>query len=185
MTKLMMIATLVALVATTMTKTDAKERQPLRVVPAVDLSRYAGRWYEIARLPNRFQKDCDGDVTADYTVIDNGQINVVNQCRKQNGEMKQAEGKARLADKKGPNTKLEVRFAPSFLSFLPFVWGDYWIIDLAPDYSYAVVGEPGRKYLWILSRTPQMAESNYQDAIKRAAEQGYDVSRVVKTKQSS
>lgn len=185
MNKLMMFAALMALVAATLVKADAKEQQPLRVVPSVDLKRYAGRWYEIARLPNRFQKDCDGDVIAEYTVIDDGQIKVINQCRKQNGETKKAEGKARLASKKGPNTKLEVRFAPSFLSFLPFVWGDYWIIDLATDYSYAVVGEPGRKYMWVLSRTPQMAESSYQEALKRAAEQGYDVSRVVKTKQSS
>lgn len=180
-----MFATLMALVAAMLAKADAKEQQPLRVVPSVDLTRYAGRWYEIARLPNRFQKDCDGDVIADYTVIDDGQLKVINQCRKQSGETKKAEGKARLASKKGPNTKLEVRFAPSFLSFLPFVWGDYWIIDLATDYSYAVVGEPGRKYMWVLSRTPQMAETTYQEVLKRAAEQGYDVSGVVKTKQSS
>lgn len=104
---------------------DETEHNPLSVVPAVDFSRYAGEWFEIARLPNRFQKDCAGEATATYTVLDETQLNVVNECRKSTGQIEQAEGKARIADKSGPNSKLKVRFAPAWLSWLPSVWGDY------------------------------------------------------------
>jgi apolipoprotein D and lipocalin family protein len=144
-----------------------------------------GSWYEIARLPNRFQKKCAGEVLATYTLRDDGRIGVLNQCQKDDGEVQQAEGIARLADKNGPKTKLEVRFAPSFLSFVPFVWGKYWIIDLAPDYSYAVVGEPGRKYLWVLSRTPQMDNATYQQILAGLENQGYDTERLAKTRQQA
>ena len=97
----------------------------LEVVPTVDLSRYVGTWYEIARLPNRFQNKCAGDVTATYALLDNGEISVINRCRTFDGETTQAEGRARRAGEDQPNTKLKVRFAPAFLSFLPFVWWIY------------------------------------------------------------
>lgn len=158
--------------------------RPLGVVPAVNLVRYSGTWYEIARLPNRFQEQCAGDVTATYTLLDNGEIKVVNRCRKESGEIEEAEGRARLASADEPNTKLKVRFAPAFLSFLPFVWGDYWIIELAPDYSYAVIGEPARKYLWILSRTPSIEESTLQDILTRVKQKGYVLDGLVRTKQA-
>lgn len=164
-------------------RAEKKDEAPLRVEPTVDLSRYAGQWYEIARLPNSFQEKCAGDVTAQYALLDAGRLKVVNRCRKPSGGMTEAEGVARLADKKGANSRLKVRFAPAFLSFLPFVWGDYQIMELAPDYSYALVGEPGRKYLWILSRTPQMDEGAYRKLTETAASQGFDVSRLVRTKQ--
>jgi len=150
----------------------------------VDLSQYAGKWYEIARLPNRFQKKCASEVTAVYSLVSN-QLSVVNQCRLNNGQTDRAEGRARLADKSGANSKLEVRFAPAWLSWLPAVWGDYWIIGLAPDYSYSVVGTPDRKYLWVLSRTPKMSEGLYQRIIKQAADKGFNVSRLIRTRQSS
>lgn len=159
------------------------EQKPA-VVPSVDLSRYQGKWYEIARFPNRFEKSCASDVSATYTLNADNTIRVVNECRKANGEMKRAEGKARRADKDGPTSKLEVRFAPAFLSFLPVVWGDYWVIDLAPDYSYSVVGDAKRDYLWILSRTPLMDDVKYQQAVNAASAQGFEVSRLVKTKQN-
>jgi apolipoprotein D and lipocalin family protein len=156
----------------------------LDVVPNVDLHRYMGTWYEIARLPNRFQKQCAGDVTATYTLLENGDIKVVNRCRKADGEIAEAEGRAKLADKKGPNTKLKVRFAPAFLGFLPFVWGDYWIIELAPDYSYAVIGEPSRKYLWILSHTLEMDKETFDQVLEDVKNKGYDLTDLIKTKQS-
>ncbi len=121
------------------------------VVPSVDLSRYAGRWYEIARYPNRFQKQCVSDVTAEYVPQPDGRITVINRCRRADGTWDEAKGVARRAGADTSNAKLEVRFAPAFLSFLP-VWGDYWVMDLAPDYSHAVVGSPDRKYLWVLAR---------------------------------
>ena len=161
-----------------------QSKQPLEAVPTVDLHRYAGLWYEIARLPNGFQKQCAGDVTATYTLLDNGRIKVVNRCRKENGEIDEAEGEAKLSGNDAPNTKLKVRFAPSILSFLPFVWGDYWIIALAPDYSYAVIGEPARKYLWVLSRTSVMNESTFNILLDQIKEKGYDLTSLAKTNQS-
>jgi len=158
---------------------------PLDVVPWVDLGRYAGSWYEIARLPNWFQKQCAGDVTATYTLLNDGAIQVVNSCRKKNGQIAQAEGRAKLADTDGPNTKLKVRFAPKLLSFLPFVWGNYWIIDLAPDYSYAVIGEPTRKYLWVLSRTPTMDDTILQSVLDQVEQKGYDLSSLIRTQQTA
>lgn len=161
-----------------------KSTQPLEVVPSIDLNRYVGTWYEIARLPFRYQSQCIGDVTATYTLLEDGTIKVVNRCRKQNGEIDEAEGRAKRASDDGPNTKLKVRFAPAFLSFLPFVWGDYWIIDLAPDYSYAVVGEPDRKYMWVLSRTPAMEETTIQGILDRVKQKAYDLTALVRTKQT-
>ncbi len=158
--------------------------EELRVVPSVDLSRYAGTWYEIARLPNSFQDQCAGEVTATYTLLDDGEIRVVNRCRKASGEMAVAEGRARLASDEGPNSRLKVRFAPDFLSFLPFVWGDYWIIDLAPDYGYAVIGEPDRKYFWVLARNPRLEETTLNEILGRARSQGYQLDSLIRTRQT-
>ncbi len=154
----------------------ASQQKPLEVVPRVDLNRYLGTWYEIATIPQRFQKDCVG-VTADYTLRDDGKIDVLNTCRKKalDGELKTAKGKAWVVDKE-TNAKLKVQF------FWPFR-GDYWIIELDPDYQYAVVGHPNRKYLWILCRTPQMDERLYQDLIQRIANKGYDPSLIKRTLQ--
>jgi apolipoprotein D and lipocalin family protein len=118
----------------------------------VDLNRYAGRWFEIARYPNRFQKQCASDVTAEYVLKPDGRITVVNRCKRADGTWDEAQGVARRAGSDSSNAKLEVRFAPAFLSFLP-VWGDYWVMDLAPDYSHALVGSPDRKYIWVLARS--------------------------------
>ena len=151
--------------------------EPLATVPSVDLKRYVGTWYEIARYPNRFQKDCAGDTTADYTLLANGNIQVVNSCREANGKMNTARGKAKIIDRTS-NARLKVTF------FWPF-YGNYWIIGLAPDYSYAIVGEPDRKYLWILSRTPRMSAEKYADALKIIRDAGYDPTRLMQTPQSA
>ena len=176
----------IAILALPIAVSNAQEQsaQPLEVVPTVDLNKYAGVWYKIARLPNWFQKQCVGDVTATYTLLDNGRIKVVNRCRKESGEIDEAEGEAKLSGNDAPNTKLKVRFAPSILSFLPFVWGDYWIIALAPDYSYAVIGEPARKYLWVLSRTPVMNELTFNTILDQLKAKGYDLTSLVRTSQS-
>ena len=158
---------------------DAGGQAPVRAVPAVDLTRYAGRWYEIVRLPNSFQAKCTGETTADYEPLPNGQLRVVNQCRQADGTLKRAEGRARLADRKGPSSKLKVRFAPAFLSFLSAVWGDYWVLDLTDDYSAALVGEPERRYLWVLSRTPVLADTTCRRMLDTARRQGFDVSRLI------
>jgi apolipoprotein D and lipocalin family protein len=163
---------------------DGSGMAPLEVVPALDVARYCGTWYEIARLPNRFQKECAGDVTATYTLLEDGTLRVVNRCRKEEGGVTEAEGIARRRSDIDPPSKLEVRFAPAFLSIFPFVWGNYWIIDLAPDYSYAVIGEPSREYLWILSRTRSLHPDVFAGIIARIRSQGYDPSALVMTKQS-
>jgi apolipoprotein D and lipocalin family protein len=161
---------------------EGPEGAPLTPVPDLDLRRYAGVWYEIARLPFPYQEKCARSVVVRYAVRDDGRLGVVNECVQKNGRVSRASGVARLADPKGPSSKLKVRFAPAFLSFLSAVWGDYWVIDLAPDYSYAVVGEPKRRYLWILSRTPRMPEPLYTEILERAA-RFYDVSRIRRTEQ--
>jgi apolipoprotein D and lipocalin family protein len=175
-----------ALFALPASVSNAQEQSvaPLDVVSAVDLNKYAGVWYEIARLPNGFQKQCAGDVTATYTLLDDGRIKVVNRCRNEKGEIEEAEGEAKRSGDDAPTAKLKVRFAPAILSFLPFVWGDYWIIVLAPDYSYAVVGDPARKYLWILSRTPVLGESIFKIILDQVKAKGYDLTSLVRTNQS-
>ena len=154
----------------------AAAEKPLQTVASVDLQRYLGTWYEIATIPSRFQKDCVG-VTATYTARPDDRIGVLNRCRKHtlDGEEKSISGKAWVADPR-TNAKLKVQF------FWPFS-GSYWIIELDPDYQYAVVGHPGRNYLWILSRRPQMDEALYAALLEKIAAHGYDVSRIVRTLQ--
>jgi apolipoprotein D and lipocalin family protein len=174
MTTLMQVLVLAPIVPLALLASQGKQMPPLEVVPSVDLARYAGKWYEIARLPNRFQRDCAGDTTATYSLRPDGKITVLNQCRTAKGRTKTAEGTANVSSKEGPNTKLRVTF------FWPF-YGNYWIIGLDPDYRWAVVGEPDRKYLWILSREPRMDESLYQQILHRIAGQGYALDRLMKT----
>jgi apolipoprotein D and lipocalin family protein len=158
---------------------------PLPTQDWVDLARYAGRWYEIARLPNRFQDQCEGDVAATYTLRPGGRVSVVNECRKRDGQTTRAEGVARRADQQGLASRLKVRFAPAALSFLPFVWGDYWILELDREYRYAVVGDPARKYLWILGRSPEMDAATYESLVAAARRMGFDTPRLVRTPQST
>ena len=152
------------------------EVKPLEVVPFVDVNRYLGTWYEIATIPARFQKNCVA-VTATYSLRKDGNISVLNQCRKDSltGKEKSVKGKAWVVDKK-TNAKLKVQF------FWPFR-GDYWIIELDSNYQYAVVGHPSRKYLWILSRTPKMDDALYQELIQKISQKGYDIGRIKKTLQ--
>jgi len=149
---------------------------PLETVPKVDLSRYTGRWYEIARYPNRFERKCDRNVTATYTLRADGKISVVNTCTTREGKLTEARGWARVVDPK-TGTKLKVTF------FWPF-FGDYWIIDLGPNYEYAVVGEPSRKYLWILSRTAKLDEKLYAEITSRLAAKGYDAAKLQRGRQA-
>ena len=146
---------------------------PLGVVPYVDLQRYTGTWYEIASYPVSFQKGCTG-TKATYTLRGDGDMDVLNQCYKQgfHGELTSAKGRAWVVDRT-TNAKLKVRF------FWPF-WGSYWITDLDKEYDYVVVGHPSRKYLWVLSRSPQMDDILYDEILGRISRQGYDTSKLVK-----
>lgn len=156
--------------------------EEVTVVTGLDLNRYTGKWFEIARFPNKFQKMCVSDVDATYVKRTNGDIDVINRCKNASGSIEEAIGRARVPN---PETmaKLQVRFAPQWMTWLPMVWADYWVINLAPDYSVSVVGDPTRKYLWVLSRTPVMAEPVYDALLKKLVTQGYDTSRLVLTRQ--
>ncbi|GHC10614.1 lipocalin family protein [Thermomonas carbonis] len=146
-------------------------------VQGLDLQRYAGQWHEIARLPMFFQRNCVANVTATYTPRADGMIGVRNACDDKEGEAMVSEGVARPVS--GQPGQLEVRFAPDWLAWAPMTWADYWVVELDPDYQWAVVGGPSRKYLWLLSRTPSMSPAQF-DAIKaRAARRGYPVDRLV------
>ena len=140
----------------------------------VDLQRYLGRWYEIARYEQSFQKGCEG-VTADYELRPDGSIGVLNRCRKPGGKLSESRGRAKLVDAT-TNAKLKVSF------FGPF-YGDYWVLDHADDYSWSIVGEPSGRYLWILSRQPKPAETAVQQLIERAKSLGYDTSMLLRTAQ--
>ena len=162
----------------------AAEERPLQVVPSVELSRYAGLWYEIARLPNRFQNECVSDVTAQYTLQPDQTLKVLNRCKRADGTWEEANGVAKRASEDQPGSVLKVTFSPSYLTFLPFVWGDYQIIALAPDYAHALVGTADRKGLWVLSRQPKVEEPVYQQSVLAAGTQGFDVKLLVRTPQS-
>jgi apolipoprotein D and lipocalin family protein len=149
---------------------------PLKTVGYVEVERYLGTWYEMARFPQSFQEGCVAS-TATYTLRDDGLIDVLNTCRREttDGEERTAEGLARVVDDE-TNAKLEVTF------FL-FFWGDYWIIDLAEDYGWAVVGHPSRDYLWILSRNTTLDAEVYAGILGRLTDQGYEIERLVETPQ--
>ena len=163
---------------------NALEADPVRTVASVDLDRYLGQWYEIARYPNRFQRNCAGDVTASYARRSDARIDVINRCREADGGAIEARGVARVVDA-ASSAKLKVRFAPAVLSPLPFVWGDYWIIGLAADYSWAVVASPDRRYLWILARTPALDGGLRATALDAARTNGFDVERLTWTNHAS
>lgn len=150
---------------------------PLEVVPEFEVQRYLGRWYEIASFPQRFQEGCVA-TTADYSLREDGDIRVENRCRTGtlDGEPRSAVGVAWQPDPEGAPAKLRVSF------FWPF-WGAYWIVELDPDYQYAVVGHPSRDYLWILSRSPQMDPALYAELVRRIEAHGFESSRVRRTLQ--
>lgn len=153
----------------------------LPVQAGVDLEKYVGTWYEQARLPNRFQKDCAGDVQADYALNPDGSVKVTNQCRQKDGSTEVAEGQARLASTENQDpAKLEVRFAPQWLGWLPMVWGDYWILRLEGDYQHSLVGTPDRKYLWVLSRDERADSAEVSALLDYARTLGFPVEEVVR-----
>ena len=143
--------------------------EQLRIVPSVDINRYLGTWYEIARYPNGFQIKCERS-WVEYSLRDDDKIQVINRCSKFDGKISKIKGKAWVYDKE-TNAKLKVQF------FWPFS-ANYWIIDLGEDYEYVVVSEPKRKFLWILSRTKIMPEDKYQQIIQNLIQKGFDTSKL-------
>ena len=151
-------------------------QSPLRPVPELDLERYAGTWHEIARLPIEQQAECARDVTATYTPRPDGMIAVRNECTAADGRRLAVDGVARRGD---APAKLQVRFAPRWLSVLPFVWADYWVIALDDDYRWAIVGEPDREHLWILSRERTVDKGTLDGLKARARMLGYELDALI------
>lgn len=150
-------------------------QSPVASVAAVDLVRYSGKWFEIANFPMFFQRHCLADTTAQYTPAPDGSITVHNRCRTSTG-FDDATGKATVVEGFG-NSRLKVSF------FWPFK-GDYWVLGLDPQYRWAVVGNPNRDYLWLLSRTPQLDQAMLEEALATARAQGFDLSRLHYTPQA-
>jgi apolipoprotein D and lipocalin family protein len=149
---------------------------PNQPVSTLDLDRYAGRWHEIAHLPMFFQRKCLGGVTASYTPVSDGTIHIHNSCRTRRGTQA-VDGVAKIVD--GQPAAFKVRFAPAWLGWLPRAWAEYWVIDVAPDYQWAVIGSPSRKYLWVLARRPDMHRALFESILDRAHRRGYAVEKLV------
>jgi len=177
------VITLLLLSLTVIVGAQVETPDPVTTVGKVDLDKYQGTWFEIARYPNKFQKKCVGNTTATYRKLESGRIEVVNECLMRNGKINKAKGTAKIVDTK-TNAKLKVRFAPGWLSFIPAVWGDYWILDLDKEYKHVAIGDPDRKYFWILSRTPTMDTKTYQDILRRAEKMGFAPNKVIDTPQN-
>lgn len=155
----------------------AAQPTPVQTVASLDVGRYVGTWYEIAKYPNRFQKQCARHTRAQYMAQADGSLQVINRCVTREGETLEAIGQAQqIGGASSP--KLQVRFAPAWLSWLPWVWGDYWVIDLDSDYQLAAVSDAKREYLWVLSRQPQVSAPTYQALLARMAAQGFDIQKL-------
>lgn len=160
------------------------QTQPLQVVEKVQLDRYLGVWYEQARKPMSFQKKCDRDVMATYTLNENGNIQVDNRCVQKDGSQTQSVGEATVQN--APfNSKLKVSFLPEVIRWLPIGRGDYWILKLDDDYQTVLVGEPKRKYMWVLSRDPQIDKKVLNQYLDYAKSVGFNLDDVIYTKQTA
>lgn len=164
-------------------KKDSDNKTGVQTVSSVDLKRYAGKWYEIARYPNKFQKKCVGNTTATYTTKADGSLAVLNQCVLKDGTTGRADGEAKVADT-ASNAKFKMNFAPRFKSFLSSDWNDYLIVDLDENYQYAAVSDQKRDNLWILSRTPEMKDAVYQNILRRVERLGFEPGKLAKTPQN-
>jgi apolipoprotein D and lipocalin family protein len=153
---------------------------PLQPIARLDLPRYLGRWHELARYPNRFQRQCTGAATADYARRPGGTVQVINRCPQADGRVDEAIGEARLVGPEGAAT-LQVRFAPAWLGFLPQVWGDYWVVELDADYQLAVVSEPTREYLWVLSRQPSLPAADWPALTARLQALSFEPARLIRS----
>lgn len=164
-------------------KTNPVNQTKAATVASVDLNRYSGKWFEIARYSNKSQKNCIGNTSMTYTLKEEGKLGVLNECLKKDGTVIDAKGEAKIIDKT-TNAKLQMRFAPGYMAFLSTSWDDYWIIDLDEKYQYAAIGDKKRENLWILSRSPKLSDAAYQNILRRVEALGYKPGKLVKTPQN-
>lgn len=155
----------------------------LATVASIDLPRYLGIWYEIARLPMRYEPEDYTDITAEYSLQENGKVRVVNRAIDGKGEGQESQGEATAVD--ASNSRLEVTFLPQGLRWIPFTRGDYWILRIDPEYATALVGSPDRKFLWLLARTPRVVPATREAFLAHARGQGFDLARLIATPQSA
>ncbi|MDM9644471.1 lipocalin family protein [Rhizobium sp. S163] len=148
-------------------------------IPSLDLKRYLGRWYEIARLPIKYEDEHSSDVTANYSLNSNGKIRVDNRCFDEHDKPSNAVGEAEPVDE--TNAKLTVNFLPAALRWIPFTNGDYWVLKLDPDYQIALVGTPDHKFLWVLARESSILEASLNEYLDEARRQGFDLSKLIWT----
>jgi len=149
-----------------------RSKHPVTPVTEVDLNRYQGLWYEYAMIPNSFQKECERDTTAEYQILPNGLVQVVNRCVKSNGQKQSVIGRARTLDT--TNARLKVTFVRLFGKWIFAFGGDYWILALDTDYQWAFVGTPNRRFGWILSRTPELYPQEIDRIAQAIKTQGYN-----------
>lgn len=156
---------------------------PVKTVDSVDLQHYLGSWFEFAAIPQSFEKQCIGNTTAEYSLAENELISVINSCDTANGARSIATGRAKVVDQIS-NSKLKVTFV-NFFGWQFLFGGDYWIMAIGENYSYAVIGAPGRDYAWILSRNPVLTEEQIMETKQVLASQGYDTCKLITTIQIS
>lgn len=159
------------------------QTEPLQAVEKIELNKYLGTWHEVARKPLYFQRKCDSNVTANYSLNKNGNIKVDNSCYTKDGKFKQTIGEA-FVQNAPSNSKLKVSFLPKIIRWLPVGRGDYWVLKIDENYETVLVGEPDKKYMWILSRSQQPQPEVVQEYLNYAESIGYDLSDVIKTKQT-
>ena len=159
------------------------QTKPLQTVDKVQLDRYLGVWYEIARKPMYFENKCSRDITATYTLNENGNVSVTNRCFSKDGQLQQSIGEAFVQN--APfNTKLKVSFLPEAIRWLSVARGDYWILKIDDDYQTVLVGEPRRKYMWVLSRSAQPDQAVVNEYLEYAKSVGYNLTDLIHTKQT-
>ena len=156
----------------------------LTTIANLDVPRYMGTWFEIAKYPNWFQRTCLSNTKAEYRPQADGSVRVINRCTSEDGKIKEAVGAARQTGA-ASSPKLEVQFTPAWLSFIPFLWADYWVIDLDPDYQLVAVSEPKREYLWVLARTPEVNPAAYEALLVRLEKKGFDLRKLARTRQEN
>jgi apolipoprotein D and lipocalin family protein len=158
---------------------------PLQALPSLDIAAYMGDWYQVAWIPNRFQKQCVSDTVATYRDLGAGRIEVLNRCKRADGSIDSVLGIARppagMAHIEGGQllpARLEVSFLPAWLRWTGIGWGAYWVVDLAPDGRYAIVSEASREYMWVLSRQPALTPIDDGAVKARLQALGFDLARV-------
>lgn len=153
------------------------DQTAVAAIASLDLSRYLGKWYELCRLPMEYEDETATDVTACYSLNDSGTVRVDNRCFDEDGKPVRAVGEATPVDESG--SRLKVTFLPKFVRWIPFTSGDYWVLKLDPAYQVSLVGTPDRQYLWLLARSPDLAQHIREDYLAEARRQGFDLTELI------